>query len=130
MSLIGVVTLLRSRNAKVSAHFFERKLGFRREWDFQASPAHPMRICVSCNGVEVVLTEDPEEAVEGSAVYFCVSDPAKLMEEFSANGVSSLNGLEQSAVGHSFVVKDPNNNQLRFGNESIFSLNRNRNARS
>ena len=110
-----VVPQLRITKVRDSLPFYVQGLGFAVDWEHQFEPSFPRFLQLTRAGQTIFLTEHTGDCQIGGAVYFVVPDVDDCYRDFSAHGIGSIEGPEETAWGsREMVVTDPDGNRLRF----------------
>ena len=116
MNTESCVPFLRVKNARASLAYYERCLGFRKEWEHQFEPGQPLCVSVSRGGLRFFLSEHRGDGAFGACVYCYVPDVDALAAEFRENGARITCGLETMPWGtRDMEVTDLDGNHIRFG---------------
>jgi uncharacterized glyoxalase superfamily protein PhnB len=109
------VPYVRVKDARASLVYYERCLGFQKEWEHQFEPGLPLCISVARGGLRLFLTEHTGDGSFGICVYCYVDSVDELHRQFRAAGAREVSEIDAMPWGRDFSVKDLDGNQLRFG---------------
>ena len=110
------VPTLQSNNAEKSFQFYEKVLGFKKNWAHQYEPGLPLFISMSQGKTTVFITEHKNESAFGAELYLYVSDIETLVAHIKKHSIEFDVELHDTPYGtKEFTLKDPDGNKLRIG---------------
>ena len=120
--LRSTISLLRVTDARKSQSFYRDMLGFETTWEYDPGDGHPIFLEVSRDAVSFHLSEHEGDGPRGIQVYVNVVDAVTLHDEFALRGVEIVEPLQETSWGDLiFVIRDPDQNCLRFGSPNTKS---------
>jgi catechol 2,3-dioxygenase-like lactoylglutathione lyase family enzyme len=111
------VPVLRITSVEDAYDFYVGVLGFQVDWEHNFEPGMPLYAQLSRSDLVVHLSEQAGDGTPGAAVWVAVRDARALRDEFlgKLGEDGSVGDIEKDAPGgHTFEVRDPFDNQLRF----------------
>jgi catechol 2,3-dioxygenase-like lactoylglutathione lyase family enzyme len=112
------IPVLHITNADAAKAFYCGQLGFRLEFQVQASETRrdPCYMGVSRDGALLYLSGHAGDGVDGGVVYFVCDDVDSLHAEFVAKDVRiHIPPVDQTWGMRELYVLDPDGNSVRFG---------------
>lgn len=109
------VPFIRVKDARASLDYYNRSLGFHKEWEHEFEPGLPLCISIARGGLRFFLSEHTGDGNFGICVYCYVSDADRLHAEFARSGALGVTPVEEMPWGRDFSVRDLDGNELRFG---------------
>ena len=109
------VPYVRVKDARASAEYYHRCLGFHQDSEHRFDPGLPLCISVSRGGLRLFLSEHTGDGNLGICLYCPVHDADRLHAEFWRSGALHLTAVEEKPWGRDFSVRDLDGNELRFG---------------
>jgi hypothetical protein len=108
-----VVPALKLRSHEASQVFYD-KLGFEEQWNHRFETGHPVFASISCDGMEIFLTEHTGDCQFGGLVHFYVANVDQCDSRFRQRGVTVK---EPPSNSHGqdirdMLVMDPDGNRL------------------
>jgi len=110
------VPTLQSNDTQKAFEFYEKFLGFKKNWQHQYEPGLPLFISMSQGKTTVFLTEHKNESAFGAELYLYVNDIETLFNFIKEGGVNCEVELHKTPYGmKEFNLRDPDGNKLRIG---------------
>jgi catechol 2,3-dioxygenase-like lactoylglutathione lyase family enzyme len=111
----GSVPILRVADLRASTDYYQRVLGFERDWG--GDGPFPWMASVSRDGAAVMLCQGAQGR-PGTWVWFGVDDVLRLRDEYAARGVKVVLPPTNFSWAMEMRVEDPDGHVLRFGSDA------------
>ncbi|WP_371156887.1 glyoxalase superfamily protein [Jannaschia sp. 2305UL9-9] len=116
MVTFGTISpVLRIFDEAQARDFYERFLGFTRDWEHRFEPGLPLYAQVSRGGLCLHLSGHHGDATPGATLFVPTADLDALHDELTTRGHPGARpGIEHVPWGREMTLTDPFGNRLRF----------------
>jgi uncharacterized glyoxalase superfamily protein PhnB len=117
MSAKHIVPIIKVGDLATAIEFYCSVLGFRKEFEYAASPSGPRYAGLTLDGHLLHLSTFPGDGPMGTKTYIFVDDVDELYATFKKAGLAKaeLEPTNQAWGQRELYVRDPDGNTLRFG---------------